>query len=277
MSWIQRGNIKLFTSHHLMEFEKPSKEQLQQFFSSILKDGKTWRKSQLLFEADLPKLERDTELPKWEKPEEPIDAAQKDRNERNMRGIRMKMREKCEKLYKNRKFKDFQQPVLDNHALPEHVREAYRKCIKHPMDLYSLLREINMQVVRCPAHFRERIKLILDNAYKFNGPDGPVIEASPSKVKSEAESRQADRSGKMYKIPDFQEKVLKDGTILEVSVRDVHTNELEWVPCKISEVHKSCDNQVSSFTVHVIIEREEETGTWNDTYNLGPSLCVYGV
>lgn len=114
---IQRGNVRLFTSHHLVELGKPTAEQLQTFFARMLQDAKTWKKPQQIFEADLPKLERDTEWegPKFDLPAAPIDPAQQDRNERNMRGIRMKMREKCEKLYKNRKFKDFQHPVLENH------------------------------------------------------------------------------------------------------------------------------------------------------------------
>lgn len=37
------------------------------------------------------------------------------------------------------------------------------------------------QIVKCCAHFRERIQLMHDNAYKFNGPDGPEAQNSPIK------------------------------------------------------------------------------------------------
>ena len=55
---------------------------------------------------------------------------------------------------------------------------------------------------------------------------------------------------------------------------DQHTSTSEWVPGKISEVKKSCDNQVESFLIHVIVEREEEKGEWTDTYKPGLSACV---
>ena len=42
--------------------------------------------------------------------------------------------------------------------------------------------DIDQQVVKCCSHFRERIKLIHDNAYRFNGPDGPDMEMSPLKA-----------------------------------------------------------------------------------------------
>ena len=90
---IQRGGAKIFTNHNLLEFGKPTDQQLQRFFASILTDARTWRKPQKMLEAELPKLERDTELPKWDTPAAPIDPAQQDRNQRAMRGIRMKLRQ----------------------------------------------------------------------------------------------------------------------------------------------------------------------------------------
>ena len=72
-------------------------------------------------------------------------------DEVNMRGIRMKMREKCLKLYNNRKFKDFQLPVLDQ-PLPDKMRAAYKECVAHPMDLATLLWEIDRQIVAKPGH-----------------------------------------------------------------------------------------------------------------------------
>ena len=143
---IQRGSMKLFTAHHLVEFGKPTQEQRSTFFSPIYKDARMWKKPQKVVEADLPKLERDTELPKWEAPKAMIDPAQQDRNTRNMRGIRKKMRDACLKLYGNRKFKDFQLPVLEQTNLAPVVREAYKKCVTHPMDLATLLWEIDRQV-----------------------------------------------------------------------------------------------------------------------------------
>ena len=44
--------------------------------------------------------------------------------------------------------------------------------------------DFDQQVVKCCSHFRERIKLIHDNAYRFNGPDGPDMEMSPLKAGS---------------------------------------------------------------------------------------------
>jgi SpoVK/Ycf46/Vps4 family AAA+-type ATPase len=145
---IQRGNMKIFTNHHLVEFGKPTVEQRRSFFSSIFKDVRTWKKPQKVVEADLPKLERDTELPKWEGPKAPVDPAQQDRNTRNMRGIRKKMRDACLKLYGNRKFKDFQLPVLEQINLKPDTRDKYRAWITHPMDLATLLWEIDRQVIQ---------------------------------------------------------------------------------------------------------------------------------
>ena len=248
---IQRGNMKLFTHHHLLELPKPTLEQRKLFFDGLLQDAKMWRKPQALLEADLPELERDLEMPKWEGPAAPIDPAQQDRNTRNMRGIRMKMREKCLKLYNNRKFKDFQLPVLDQ-PLPDKMRAAYKECVAHPMDLATLLWEIDRQIVKCCSHFRERIQLIHDNAYRFNGPSGPE-EAQQSPTKSSQQS--------MYIIPDQQEHVLEPGKIIEMYVKDTETLQEEWVPGKISEV-KHAGEIISSFSVHVVVDRPDEQGSW---------------
>ena len=112
-----KGKCKAFHEPSLGGTRQANGRAAADILCRMLQDAKTWKKPQQIFEADLPKLERDTEWegPKFDLPAAPIDPAQQDRNERNMRGIRMKMREKCEKLYKNRKFKDFQHPVLENH------------------------------------------------------------------------------------------------------------------------------------------------------------------
>ena len=43
---MQRGNVRLFTRHHLVELGKPTAEQLQTFFARMLQDAKTWKKPQ---------------------------------------------------------------------------------------------------------------------------------------------------------------------------------------------------------------------------------------
>jgi len=262
---IHKNGTRIFTNHHLLEFERPSVEQRGQFFDSIAKDVRTWRKEQQLLLDELPKLERDTELPKWETPPVAVDPAQQDRNTRNMRGMRMKLRAVANKLFTNRKFKDFQLPVLEQGLSPA-VRDAYKKCVEWPMDLDTLVWEVEMQVVKCCSQFRERIQLIHDNAIKFNGPDGPGLHTSPAKTgNSQGDDMLSPPAKATYAIPDEQEKILEPGKIIEVELTDAITHELEWVPGKISSIEASGD-KILSFMVHFVVNRQHESGSWTEKY-----------
>ena len=267
---IQKNGARIFTTHHLLEFEKPNVEQREKFFDGLFKDVRTWRKEQTRMLEELPKLERDTEQPKWEAPPVPIDPAQQDRNTRNMRGIRMKLRYVAMKLYNNRKFKDFQLPVLDQ-GLPQAVRDAYKQCVEWPMDLSTLVWEVDMQIVRCCSQFRERIQLIHDNAIRFNGPDGPDAQNSPAKLGTSQDEdmlspRLGDQRAKAtYTIPDEQEQILEPGKNIEDEFEDPHTHENEWVPVKNSSVEASGD-KILSFMVHFVVNRQHESGSWTEKY-----------
>lgn len=54
-------------------------------------------------------------------------------------------------------------------------------------------------------------------------------------------------------------------------MKDIETHQVEWVPAKVSSVEISDDSRITKFTVHVVVERQEERGVWVDEYKPGLS------
>ena len=57
-------------------------------------------------------------------------------------------------------------------------------------------------------------------------------------------------------------------------MKDLETQEEEWVPAKVSSLVLSEGGTVDKFVVHIVVERKHERGIWHDEYRPGAFLCA---
>ena len=257
------GAVSVFTQNDVLHCPAPSESERAAFFRAMEREICTWMRHPSIA-APPPELAEDDTMPEniWKRPEDP---QQKDREAKAMRGMRIKLREKCRVLLGNRRFKDFHYPVLDQ-EMDASFRASYTAMITHPMDLGTLLREIDRYVVRCRSHFMQRINLIRSNAVRFNDPDfsveGPGSGGSPLKLPN------GDEGGRRpHAIPDNQEQRLQVGSILECECLDKETQAKEWVPGKLVRVTKQEGGVVTGFVLDFCVENNRERGAWQDEYS----------
>jgi hypothetical protein len=146
----------------VVEVRKPDADERRHFFHRVVVEG-------VLMEPELPPPRED----EWEElplapPPPPPPPSQRDmeelhnKEEHKLRELRIFLRDICAKLARNRQFFMFTKPV-DIKEVPD-----YLNIIQQPMDLETMMTNIDLHRYNSAQEFLKDIDLIVHNALEYN-------------------------------------------------------------------------------------------------------------
>ncbi|GAB2261527.1 hypothetical protein Droror1_Dr00002524 [Drosera rotundifolia] len=157
----------IFPSRNIYTLEKPMIEERSLFFQrliesamSVVLEDTTRKSEQSVQPHELHKAPKVANGPKVSELKAKIEAEQ-----HALRRLRMCFRDVCNRILYDKRFSVFHYPVMDEDA------PNYRTIIQKPMDVATLLQNVDSgQYITCSA-FLQDVDLILTNAKAYNGDD----------------------------------------------------------------------------------------------------------
>ncbi|OWM67430.1 hypothetical protein CDL15_Pgr019890 [Punica granatum] len=157
----------IFPPCSIYQVGTPSTEDRELFFDHLI--GAALSVSSEVKKKDSSSSVCVTELPKAPKvaagPKASELKAKFESEQHALRRLRMCLRDVCNRILYDKRFRDFHYPVMDEDA------PNYRSIIQNPMDMSTLLQRVDSgQFITCSA-FLQDIDLIVANAKAYNGDD----------------------------------------------------------------------------------------------------------
>ncbi|KAF0914077.1 hypothetical protein E2562_026488 [Oryza meyeriana var. granulata] len=157
----------IFSSRNVYEVDQPSDDDrlryLHALFESLLsfqmEESRSKSKDQKS-SVDLPKAPKEVEGPKLSELKAKAEAEQ-----HAVRRMRMCLRDICNRILYNKRFNVFHLPVSEE-EVPD-----YRSVVHNPMDMATVLQQVDSGQYLTRASFMKDIDLIVSNAKTYNGSD----------------------------------------------------------------------------------------------------------
>uniref|UniRef100_A0A0D9XFM1 Bromo domain-containing protein n=1 Tax=Leersia perrieri TaxID=77586 RepID=A0A0D9XFM1_9ORYZ len=157
----------IFSSRNVYEVDQPSDDDRMRYFDALfesllsfqMEDSRSKSKDQKS-SVDLPKAPKEVEGPKLSELKAKAEAEQ-----HAVRRMRMCLRDICNRILYNKRFNVFHFPVSEE-EVPD-----YRSVVHNPMDMATVLQQVDSGQYLTRASFMKDIDLIVSNAKTYNGSD----------------------------------------------------------------------------------------------------------
>ncbi|KAK4794117.1 hypothetical protein SAY86_012111 [Trapa natans] len=164
---VDANDTLIFSPHSIYQVGAPSTEDRALFFDHLIEAA-------LSVSLDMKKIDSSASASAPELPKAPkVDAGPKaselkakfESEQHALRRMRMCLRDVCNRILYDKRFRDFHYPVTEEDA------PNYRSIIQNPMDMSTLLQHVDSgQFMTCSA-FLQGVDLIVTNAKAYNGDD----------------------------------------------------------------------------------------------------------
>ncbi|KAG8057401.1 hypothetical protein GUJ93_ZPchr0002g26321 [Zizania palustris] len=158
----------IFSSCHVYQVDQPSDDDRMRYFHTLfesllsfqMEDSRSKSKEQKKSSVDLPKAPKEVDGPKVSELKAKAEAEQ-----HAVRRMRMCLRDICNRILYNKRFTAFHFPV------PEEEVPDYRSIVHNPMDIATVLQQVDSGQYLTRTSFMNDIDLIVSNAKTYNGSD----------------------------------------------------------------------------------------------------------